>query len=87
MIAIHVLLMNSVMYVRMFLPIILQFFFAIGLHINKNFVASYTGDEDHAVEWFQIGNLIFYVLMFISGLSFIAILLLVKLRKNDLGEG
>eukprot|EP01083_Nonionella_stella_P143662 446943_1 len=78
-----IVLSNSFIYIRILLPLVIQFMFVVGVHLNHTMIQKHLHSSR---EWYQIGNFVFYAL---TALSFIALVLLMvydKKRREKYGD-
>lgn len=80
---IFVIVNNSMIYLRLILPLFCQWLFNLGLYLNSTLVKENLNSN---LEWYQIGNFVFY---FLGALAFIAFLLISvfdRLQKSQYSE-
>ena len=81
---VHIVLANSIVYARVVVPIVVQLFYVLGLHLNSELIKGHTHSRH---EWYQIGNFVFYFLSFLSFAILGALTLFDSARKQSLGQG
>lgn len=81
--SIFIILSNTIIYVRILLPIIIQLIFVISIHLNNVMVMKHLHSTR---EWYQIGNAVFYVLAMMALLSFILLTMYDNKRREKYGE-
>ena len=81
--SIFIILSNTIIYIRIILPIIIQLIFVISIHLNNAMVIKHLHSTR---EWYQIGNAVFYVLAIMSLTSFILLTIYDNKRREKYGE-
>ena len=81
--SIFIILSNTIIYIRIILPIIIQLIFVISIHLNNQMVIKHLHSTR---EWYQIGNSVFYTLSLLSLIAFILLIIYDNKRREKYGE-
>ena len=78
-----IIISNTLVYIRMFLPMIVMFIFVISIHLNHTMISNHMRSKQ---EWYQIGNFIFYVLSLFALIAYILLIVYDNMRREQYGE-